>query len=163
MGIVFGLRGPILACSIDPKYYLVTTKIEIFWWNFGNFFKIGTRDLTILGAKKVVFLTFWKLVLSYSEVVWALFSALKGPILVMFLARKVDIWPLKSKFMVKIWPSESVILTILGLKKVVLWSFWKMFWRSSEVVWASFWALNGPLSGVFIARKVDICPLKSKF
>ena len=30
-GHYFGLKGPILACSIDPKYILVTTKIEIFW------------------------------------------------------------------------------------------------------------------------------------
>ena len=75
--------------------------------------KIGTRDLTILWAKKVVFWTFWKLFWRCSEVVWALFSALKCPLLAVFSARKVDIWPLKSKFWVKIWPPERVILTIL--------------------------------------------------
>ena len=69
MGIVFGLKRPILASSIDPKKFLRTTKIEIFGWNLRHFFKIGIRDLTNFGAKKYVFLTFWKLVWSCSEVV----------------------------------------------------------------------------------------------
>ena len=60
---------------IDPKNFLVTTNIEIFWWKFGNFFKTGTRDFTILGAKKVVFWTFCKLFWGCSEVVWGLFLA----------------------------------------------------------------------------------------
>ena len=73
---------------------------------------------------------FW----SCSEVVWALFLALKCPILGAFSARKVDIRPLKSKFRVKFWPSERAILTIFGAKKVVFWTFSKLFWSGSGVV-----------------------------
>ena len=56
-----------------------------------TFVKIGTRDLTILGAKKIVFLTFWKLVWSCSEVILVSFWGLKDPFSGVFLARKIQI------------------------------------------------------------------------
>ena len=48
------------------------------------------------------------------------------------------------------------VLAILGVKKVVLWTFSKLFWGSLRSVWALFLDLEGPLLGVFLARKVEI-------
>ena len=84
------------------------------------------------------------MVWSCSEVVWALFSALKVPVLGVFLARKVDIWPLKSKFYGKIWPSERVILTILEAKKVVFGLFESCFGDAHKLILSHFPLLWGP-------------------
>ena len=46
-------------------------------------------------------------------------------------------------------------LAILGVKKVDFWTFSKLFWSSFRSVWALFLDLEGPLLGVFSARKVD--------
>ena len=67
------------------------SKIHLKIDTFAKIDKIGTRDLTILGAKKVVFWTFRKLFWRCSEVVWALFSVLKDLLLGVFSARKVYI------------------------------------------------------------------------
>ena len=58
---------------------------------------------------------------------------------------------------------EGYFLTIFGVKKVVFWTFSKLFWSCSGSVWALFSALKGPLFGVFLGRMVDILLLKSKF
>ena len=47
--------------------------------------------LTFFGVKKPVFWTFCKLFRSCSEVVWVLLSVLKGQLLVVFLAWKLDV------------------------------------------------------------------------
>ena len=79
----------------------MASKIEILGQKFAHIWYFRRSFLTILGVKKVVFLTFSKFFLSCLESVWALFSALKGPLLGVFSAPKVDKWPLKSKFSVK--------------------------------------------------------------
>ena len=122
-------------------------------------------DVKFLPSEKVIQIIFWTfsmLVWSCSEVVWASFWALKATLSGVCLAQKVDIWPLKSKFDVKFWPSEKVILIIFRVKQAVFWGFWKLVWSCSEVVWASFLAVKAQFSGVFLARKVNIWPLKSK-
>ena len=50
---------------------------------------------------------------------------------------------------------DGSFLTILGVKKVVFWTFGKLFWSCSGFVRALFLDLKGPLLGVFSARKVD--------
>ena len=50
---------------------------------------------------------------------------------------------------------EGSFLTILGVKKVVFWTFSKLFRSCLGSVWALFPALKGLLSGVFTAQKVD--------
>ena len=72
--------------------------------------------LTTFRVKKPV-RTFWKLFWSWLEVVYTLFFAFKGTLSSVFSAQKVDKLPLKSKYEVKIWPSDKVILTIVGVKK----------------------------------------------
>ena len=52
----------------------------------------------------------------------------------------------KPNFLHKFWPSETVILTIFRVTKPVFWTFWKLVWSRSEVVWASFLALKAILS-----------------
>ena len=64
-----------------PKFH---PKID----TFNKIDKIGTRDLTNLGAKKSFFGHF---VLELLEVVQALFLALKGQLLGSISARKIDI------------------------------------------------------------------------
>ena len=46
-------------------------------------------------------------------------------------------------------------LAILGVEKVVFWTFSKLFWSCLGSVWALFSTLKGPLLGVFSALKVD--------
>ena len=41
---------------------------------------------------------------------------------------------------------EGSFLTILGVKKVVFWTFSKLFWSRLGSVWASFSVLGGVLS-----------------
>ena len=96
-------------------------------------------------------------------IVWALFLALEAKLLGVFSARKVDKWPLKSKFQSKFSPSERVILGCFGVKKPLFWNFQKWYWSCSRSVWALLLALKGQVFGVFSARKVDKWPLKSKF
>ena len=55
-----------------------------------TFGQVDIRDLAILGVEKVVFWTFSKLFWSCLGSVWALFLTLKGLLLVVFSARKVD-------------------------------------------------------------------------
>ena len=50
---------------------------------------------------------------------------------------------------------EGSFLAILVVKKVVFWTFSKLFWSCLENVWALFSALNGLLLGVFSPLKVD--------
>ena len=130
LGIIFGLKMPPFSSIFSSKGWYMTSKIKILCQNWA----LWEGHLTIFRLKKPVFWGFWKLFWRCSEVVWALFSALKCPLLAVFSARKVDIWPLKSKFWVKNWPSDRVILTVLRAKKVVFWTFWKLFWRCSEVI-----------------------------
>ena len=47
-----------------------------------TFGQVDIHDLAILGVKKVIFWTFSKLFWSCLGSVWALFSTLKGPLLV---------------------------------------------------------------------------------
>ena len=55
-----------------------------------TFCQVDIRDLAILGVEKVVFSTFSKLFWSCLGSVWALFSTLKGLLLGVFSALKVD-------------------------------------------------------------------------
>ena len=50
---------------------------------------------------------------------------------------------------------DGTFLTILGVKKVVFWTFGKLFWSCSGFVRALFLDLKGPFLGVFSARKVE--------
>ena len=51
---------------------------------------------------------------------------------------------------------EGSFLTILGVKKVILWTFSKLFWSCLGSVRALFSTLKGPLLCAFSAPKVDI-------
>ena len=68
----------------------MTQKIEIFDQNFAHFGGFEGLFLAIFGVEKVVFWTFSKLFWSCLGSVWALFSTLKGPLLGVFTALKVD-------------------------------------------------------------------------
>ena len=135
----------------------MTSKIEIFDQNIAHFGSFEGSFLTILGVEKVIFWTFSKLFWSCLGCVWALFSALKGLLLGVFWASKVDKWAWKLRFCVKIlliladlrghfWP-------FWGVKKVDFWTFSKLFWSCLGSFWALFSALKGSLSGVFSAPK----------
>ena len=50
---------------------------------------------------------------------------------------------------------EGSFLTILGVKKVVFWTFSKLFWSYLGSVWALFSALKGLLLNLFAALKDD--------
>ena len=115
----------------------------------GTFSQFYTRVWTILGIEKVVFWTFLKLFWSCLGSVWALFSTLKGPLLGVFSTRKVDIWPLKSKFYVKNWPSERVILTIFGDKKLFFGLFEIGFGVFQEFFMHYFWPQKANFVSIF--------------
>ena len=68
----------------------MTLKTETLGQNFAHFGRFEGSFLTILGVKKVDFLTFSKLFWSSLRSVWALFLDLEGPLLGVFSARKVD-------------------------------------------------------------------------
>ena len=51
---------------------------------------------------------------------------------------------------------EGSFLTILGVKKVVFWTFSKLFWSCLGSVWALFLVLKCPLLGVFSALKLFV-------
>ena len=55
-----------------------------------TFGQVDIHDLAILGVEKTVFWTFSKLFGSCLGTVWALFSTLKGLLLGVFTAPKVD-------------------------------------------------------------------------
>ena len=48
------------------------------------------------------------------------------------------------------------VLAILGVEKIVFWTFSKLFWSCLGSVWALFLTLKGLLLVVFSAPKVDI-------
>ena len=50
---------------------------------------------------------------------------------------------------------EGSFLTILGVEKVLIWTFSKLFLSCLESVQALFLAFNGLLLRLFSARKVD--------
>ena len=50
---------------------------------------------------------------------------------------------------------EGSFLTILGVKKVVFWTFSKLFWTCLGSVWALFSASKSLLLFVFSGLKVD--------
>ena len=103
-----------------------------------TFGQVDIRDLAILGVEKTVFWTFSKLFWIFLGSVWALFSTLKGPLLGVILALKVDKLPRYSRFLVK----NLVILAKLrgpfwpfsGSKK----SFSGLFQSCFGVVWEVF-------------------------
>ena len=68
----------------------MTSKIEIFDQKFAHFGGFEGSFLTILEVEKVIFSTFSKLFWSCLGSVRALFSTLKGPLLGVFSALKVD-------------------------------------------------------------------------
>ena len=57
----------------------------------------------------------------------------------------------------------SVFWPFWGSKKVVFWTFWKLFWSCSGIVRALFSDLENPHLGVFTARKVEKTTSKIKF
>ena len=75
LSIVFGLKSANFGCIFGSKRWLLTPKKLKSWLKFWSSWR---SILTIFKVKKVVFLTFWNLFWSYSELVWALFLALKG-------------------------------------------------------------------------------------
>ena len=89
----------------------MTPKFEILGQTFAHFNGFEGSFLTILGVKKVVFWTFSKIFWSCLRSVRALFSTLKGLLLVVFPAPKVDKWPQKLNFSVK----NLLILTLWGV------------------------------------------------
>ena len=62
----------------------MTPKIKILGQNFAHFGSFEGSFLTLFGVEKVIFWTFSKLFWSCLGSVWALFSTLKGPLLVVF-------------------------------------------------------------------------------
>ena len=68
----------------------MTQKIENYSQNFAHFGSFEGSFLAILGVEKVIFWTFSKLFWSCLGSVWALFSTLKGLLLGVFTAQKVD-------------------------------------------------------------------------
>ena len=94
-------------------------KIEILGQKFAHFGRFGGSFLTILGVKKVDFWTFSKLFWTCLGSVWALFSASKSLLLVVFSGLKVDNWPWKLRFWVK-------ILLILVNLRGEFWPFWRL-------------------------------------
>ena len=79
-----------------------------------TFGQVDIRDLAILGVEKVVFWTFSKLFWSCLGSVWALFLTLKGPLLGVFSAPKVDKWPKISILEVIYLPCELKIHPKVG-------------------------------------------------
>ena len=71
----------------------MTPKIKNFGQNFAHFGSFEGSFLTILGVENVVFWTFSKLFWSCLGSVRALFLTLKGPLLGIFSALKVDKLP----------------------------------------------------------------------
>ena len=98
------------------------------------------------GVQKVVFWTFGKLFWSWSRIVRALFLDLKGPLLGVFSARKVDIWPLNQSFGSNFGPLRGSFWPFWGPKKSFFWLFESWFGSCSEVVWASFLASKATFS-----------------
>ena len=131
---------PTYVCNISSEcwYIYMTHKIEIFGQNFAHFCCFHGSFLTIFWVKQVVFWTFSKLFRSCLGSVWALFSTLKCPLLGVFSARKIDKWPRKSRFWVKILPTLAVLRghfwPFSGLKK----SFSGLFQSCFGVVWEVF-------------------------
>ena len=68
----------------------MTPKIEIFGQKFAHFDRFEVSFLTILGFKKGILSTFSKLFVSCLGSVWAFFSVLKGPLVVVFQLLKFD-------------------------------------------------------------------------
>ena len=80
-----------------------------------------------------------------------------------FLAQKIDIWPLKSKFLVKIWPSERVILTIFRVAKTRFLEFLKVgleLFRSCLGI--VFGLIRSTFRGIFCSKGRYMIP-KIKF
>ena len=90
-----------------------------------TFAKIGTRDVAIFGAKKVV-LDFLKVGLELLRSCLGIVFYFKMPTFRHILARKVDIWPLKSYFRSKFGPLRRLFLSFFGSKNRFL-DFWKVF------------------------------------
>ena len=106
----------------------MTPIIEIFGQKFAHFGGFEGSFLAIFEVKKVIFRTFSKLFWSCLGSVWALFSTLKGPLLGVFSARKVDKWPRKSRFFVEIFAFwEGDFDQFQGQKPV----FWKWLARAA--------------------------------
>ena len=82
-----------------------------------TFCQVDTRVLAILGVEKVVFWTFSELFWSWLGSVWALCLTLKGLLLGVFSAPKVDKLPRKSNISVKKW-------LILAVLRGHFWPFW---------------------------------------
>ena len=68
----------------------------------GTFGHIDTRDLAILGVKKIVFWTFSKFLKSCFSSVWVLILTIKDLLFPVFWAPMDDKWPRKLRFSVKI-------------------------------------------------------------
>ena len=82
--------------------------------------------------------------------VWALFSVLNDQLLGVFTALKVlymtpEIEILGQNF-AHFDRFEGSFLTILGIEKVVFWTFSKLFWTCLGSFWALFSVLKGQLS-----------------
>ena len=108
--------------------------------------KLGFGDF---GSTKSRFLDFLKVVLEMFRSCLGVIFGLKMPTFSCIFSSKGRYMTSKIKFWVKIWPSERVILTILGSKKVIFWTFWKLFWSCSEVVWELFLASKAQFSVYF--------------
>ena len=105
--------------------------------------------MAILGVEKVVFWTFSKLFWRCLGSVWALFSVLKGQLLVVFLApNDLENPDYPSKFDPSL-TFKRVMFGNFGGQKVVCWAFIKLFGSSLGSVWAIFLVLKASFFSVF--------------
>ena len=74
--------------------------------NNRNFCQVGPGFLTILGVKNVVLWTVSKLFRRCFESICVLFSSLKGLLLIVYSAQKVDKCSKKSRFLITICSSR---------------------------------------------------------
>ena len=110
LGIIFGFEKPSFNCIFSTKGRYMTSKIQF----VGQILALWEPYLDDFQVRKVVFWTFSKVRLELLRSCFGIISASKSSHWSIFLARKVDLWPLKSKFYVKFWPSEGVILNIFS-------------------------------------------------
>ena len=84
-------------------------------------------------GQKTCFLDFLKVGVELFRSSFGIVFGLKMCTFSSFLARKVDILPLKSKVYVKFWPAERVILTIFRVKKPASSVYMSISYRQSFV------------------------------
>ena len=132
--ILFPFAKRSWALSSKPVFY--PKLVPMFWWR----------------ANKTRFLDFFKVVLVFKNC---------GIILHLYSTWKIDVWPLKSKFSVKIFPLRGLLWLFSG-SKASFSGLLSLLWSYSGVAWVFFPPWEGQLLVVFSVRKVEIWRQKSE-